>query len=100
MAELDDDMGDMWRHVKAERQLKHAKMKQVNTKVIVDAGIPHKTTNQGETILLREAGMPVVDFYPSSGRWYTQPTPKEKRGRTYNGGAKSFLVWYEKRRPK
>ena len=71
----------------------------INVRIIEQSGLRYGLSNDGSVIMFREKGKPMVDFYPSSGRWRIvgtatiqkmQPAPKESRG------AKAFLNWYER----
>ncbi|WP_454691178.1 hypothetical protein [Achromobacter aloeverae] len=91
---MDDDDFD-WKAyqqaMKEDRQARHSRWKQDNTAAIAASGIPHRSTNNGETILFRQPGKPKVDFYPSTGRARIDGTA----ARSF-GGARSFLAWYAK----
>lgn len=87
------DMGEYWNDLKEIRQQEHADRNASATEIILKSGIPHKSTNNGESFLFREPNMPKVDFYPSTGRWRVAGTRK-----TFNGGVNSFLNWYSKQK--
>lgn len=53
--------------------------------------------DRGETLLFRRAGLPAVDFYPSTGRWQVVSGPA--RGKVFRGGAARFLTWYSQLKP-
>jgi hypothetical protein len=84
--------------MKANRQERHAEWKELNTKVITEVaaeqGITFKIMNQGESLLFREKGKPMCDFYPSTGRW--RVVGSEGKGKAMRGGAVAFLAWYSK----
>ena len=86
------DMGDDFAAMKAHRQQQHADWKQKNTAILESGGLNLTVTNYGETILFRESGKPMVDFYPSTGRWRVAGVT-----RTFRGGADAFLNWYRGR---
>lgn len=71
------------------RKERHAEWKVVNMQAIKDSGIFYRVASP-ETILFRNPGKPKADFYPSTGRWRTPQS-----GKTYNGGAKAFISWYQ-----
>lgn len=83
------DMGDIGRAMTENRKERHSNWKLENIGRIVGSGIPYQSVNFGDCLLFREHGRPVVDFYPSTGRWRT---PGIKR--TFSGGAGAFLTWY------
>jgi len=91
------EMGDMkedFELLKAWKRERHAQWKEDNTRFLFEnMDRRFRVTNNGETVIFREAGYPKVDFYPSTGRWRI---PGEKK--TYSGGAESFVKWYEKRK--
>jgi len=55
------DMGDDWRELKAERQLKRADNRDASARNLTDAGIPFETSNGGAHLIVSHAGL-VVDF--------------------------------------
>lgn len=71
--------------MRAERQERHREWKRLNTAAIEQSGLTFRSTNNGETLVLR--GNLEADFYPSTGRW-------RSGGKTYSGGAKRFINWY------
>ncbi|MEQ8463539.1 hypothetical protein [Coleofasciculus sp. E2-BRE-01] len=74
------------------RQESHAQWYQQNTAIIESAQIPFKWAGkQKVTMLFREENKPKVDFYPHTGRWRVAGVKK-----TFRGGAKSFIQWYQK----
>lgn len=85
-----DDLSEYYAAMNKEKQERHAEWKRLNTAVLKESGIPFRIAGP-ESFLFREPNKPVVDFYPSTGRWRT---PKD--GRTYRGGAKAFISWYKK----
>jgi len=85
------DMGDDFAAMRAHRQAQHADWKRRNMQVLSDSGAIFTVTNNGETLLFRMTGYPMVDFYPSTGRWRVAGVKK-----TFSGGATAFLVWYKK----
>lgn len=89
---VEDDEGDMaaiGRAIDTERKERHAGWKVENTALLEASGLDFRSTNSGECLLFREPGKPVVDFYPSTGRWRLP-----KIGRTMGGHAQRFLIWY------
>jgi hypothetical protein len=82
-------MGDMAEAGKAMTQMRkdrHNVWHEANLKIIEASGIPYESANKGEALLFR--GLNKADFYPSTGRWRSQ-------NKTYRGGAKAFLKWWE-----
>ncbi len=88
-------MGAFWRDHRQDRQTRHQQWKEVNTQLIEASGLPFTSTNNGESLLFRQAGKPRVDFYPSTGRWRCAGDNKT-HNKTRRGGAQSFLQWYER----
>lgn len=83
------DMSDGFKELTELRKNRHAKWKEDNTKVIAICEFTFTITNNGETILFRIPGKPMVDFYPSTGRWYLP-----NKGQVFSGGAHKFLDWF------
>ena len=69
----------------------HADNFEKNIDFLKKSGVEFK--KRETSCLFREAGKPRVDFYPHTGRWRVVGVEKF---RTKGGGAKVFLVWYEK----
>jgi len=86
------DVGDMGRAIREHTREKHAEWHRRNRGRLEKSGIPF--TDRGETLLFREEGKPMVDFYPSTGRWRV---PNENL-KTFSGGAGKFLKWYERQK--
>lgn len=86
------DMADDFAAMKAHRQAQHEEWRQRNTNIIATSGVSFRSANHGETFCFRERGKPMVDFYPSTGRWRVVGA----KSRTFRGGAEAFLRWYEK----
>ena len=83
------DMGDMYRDWNKKKKSDHAKWKEANLKILRASNIPFK--ERPESCLFREEGKPLVDFFPSTGRWRL---PRENKN--FRGGAKAFLTWYNR----
>jgi hypothetical protein len=77
----------------AARQGRHAEWKRDNRAALDKSGLAFTVTNHGENLCFREHGKPMVDFYPSTGRWRTVGA---RRSKTYRGGAAAFFAWYAK----
>lgn len=77
--------------LRAMRQKKHAAWKEGNLEILRLSGIPF--VERPEACLFREDGKPLVDFYPSTGRWRVIGGVG-----SFRGGARAFLGWYAKRR--
>lgn len=84
------DETDEWAEHKKEIQERHAEWWENNTKILKGSGLPFRVASR-ESYIFREIEKPKVDFYPSTGRWSDVGT-----GRTYSGGATSFINWYKK----
>ncbi len=74
------------------RKNRHEEWRETNMAVLRTASFQFRETNNGECLLFREPGKPMVDFYPSTGRWRVVGT---KSSPTLSGGAEAFLVWYQ-----
>lgn len=83
----------MWRKAKEEKQARHQEWKLKNNELIKNSGLLYRITSSGECLLFRDPLYPVIDFYPSTGRWRDVST-----GQVYSGGANQFISWYKKRR--
>lgn len=85
------DMGEVFKVMKEDRQERHQKWHEENRAVIIASGLTF--VDRGETLLFRresEKNIPLsADFYPSTGRWTS-------KGKTFRGGAKSFINWWGK----
>jgi hypothetical protein len=68
-------------------QSKKTITKKENMDILLQSNVKFSKANGGETILFREKDKPLVDFYPSRGKWRAQ-------GRMFEGGAAEFLKWY------
>ena len=83
MEELD------FEQLKIDRENRRQWRLKVNWEVLNNSPIPFSTNNNGVTLLFRVKGKPHADFYPGTGRWRSD-------GKTFKGGAKEFLKWYNK----
>ena len=79
------DMGDIFRIMKDDRKTRHADNKDINTRILDNASIPSRTSNDGECRTYKMSNQ-TVNFYPSTGRWHY-------KGQTFSGGASVFLQW-------
>lgn len=71
-----------------------AEIKAANTNTVTDAGLTFITSNKGECLSFRGKGEPLVDFYPSTGRWYWRLDRHSRKGYTFEGGAEKFILWF------
>lgn len=85
----DDDWGDLHVVMKNAKQQRHAAWKTDNTALLLASGIPFISTNNGETLCIREHGRARIDFYPSTGRF------RIDNMRTLGGHAAFFIQWYK-----
>jgi len=85
------DMGDIYRLHNEEKKKRHAEWHKKNMEIFEKAdGIMYEIKNNGESVVIPAGcGKPQVVFFPSTGRW-------RARGKTFSGGAKSFINWYRK----
>lgn len=75
---------------RALAQERHAEWKAANLEALRKSGIPFE--ERPEACLFRAPGKPLVDFYPSTGRWRVVAGQRK----TLRGGAVAFLAWYAK----
>lgn len=87
----DGTMGPEFRLMQAVKQSRHLLAKATNIEILTKSGIPFELKNNDEMCIFRVEHKPKTDFWPSTGRWRMVVG-----GRTYSGGAKSFLAWYAK----
>lgn len=80
---------EMWRKIREDRQERHQQWKKNNMDKLIKSGLSFVLASQ-ECVIFRDPRYPSVDFYPSTGRWRNI-----KSGRTYSGGAESFISWYK-----
>ncbi len=86
----DEDIGELYRAVRADKQKRHATYWEKNTEALESSGLTYRVASR-ECYCFREPQKPGVDFYPSTGRWRVV-------GWKYpmSGSAKKFLIWYSK----
>jgi hypothetical protein len=84
------DMAEVFNEMTTLKKARHARWYKEN--MILIERCPYKYTLKGiENVLFREPNKPMVNFYPSTGRWRLP-----QQNITMRGGAKAFLVWYGK----
>jgi hypothetical protein len=83
------ELGEDFKFLREQTRLRHQQWHKDNRAVIDASGTPY--SDRGETLLFR--GAVKADFYPSTGRW-------RSGGKTYRGGAQSFLNWLKKEHEK
>lgn len=84
------DMKDVFNDMQKAKKERHKEWRSANVARIQESGLAWRwASRQQVCILFREPGKPKVDFYPYTGRWRSD-------GKTYRGGAASFLSWYAK----
>lgn len=81
-------MGEEFKFLREQKQEHRHKMFCENISIIADSKLRYI---QKDLALLFRNGLIKTEFYPSTGRWVY-------KGKTYNGGAKSFLNWYIKKK--
>lgn len=89
-------MSDDLRGLRELKQERHADWREENLAVLRKSLVPFAMRDTA--CLFRQPGKPWVDFYPHTGRWRAvgPNLSEELKGRTFSGGAKSFLGWYAK----
>lgn len=65
----DDDMGDMWRAIKARGQEKRARNRMSSEQLLREAGITFESKHEGAHLVVRVSQGDTVDFWPGTGRW-------------------------------
>lgn len=77
----DDDMGDLWRSIKAQRQEKRADNRRSSEELLREAGITFENKNFGAHLIVRPSGSgATVDFWPGTGRWTVRGTNRTAFG--------------------
>lgn len=76
---------------KSER---HNRWRIENTEAIDKSGVPYRKSKDGRTFLFREKRMPMVDYYPSTGRYRILNDGKGSRAKSGGAKARRFLKWY------
>lgn len=90
MSKNENEVTEMWREIHAEEQTKRHERKEKNLAILRETTLPFEYRNQGDVVLVRVAGYPKVDFYPSTNKW--------KFGERYIlGNAYTFVLWLKKR---
>lgn len=85
----DSDIAHAGRILRESRKRRHANWFTENVDYLEQhaQGMVSGIRNNGECFLFRNPDFPQADFFPSTGRWWSN-------GRTYSGGARAFLKWY------
>ena len=83
-------MSDIYKAMREMRKERHQNWFESNMDAINAANIPYEW--RATSLLFREPGKPKVDFYPHTGRWRVVGA----HSKTFRGGGKSFVAWYEK----
>lgn len=86
---MSDPVAEYWQIQNEEKRRRHRTWNVENHTALKNSGLKYEKSNNGQECLFRESGKPVVNFYPSTGRWYL---PHENR--TMKGGAEKFIEWY------
>ncbi len=78
MSEKDDDSGstEFWRDVRKFKHEKRASNRDRSTEILVIAGIPFVSKNNGAHLIVAER----FDFWPGTGLWMERGKPKKHRG--------------------
>lgn len=64
----DDDMGAMWREVKALRAVKRASNREASATLLKSRGISFESKNWGAHLIVTHSGT-IVDFWPGTGKF-------------------------------
>lgn len=90
------DMGDFWRDVgpefKARSQEKRANNRAWSASFLTEQGIPYRTNNGGEHLMIDVAGRR-VDFWPGTGKWNV--APKDGQGAVKSRGVRALVKWIQ-----
>ena len=79
-AETDDDnMGDMWREIRLQRQEKRASNRESSAQMLLEHGI-HFTSNNGGAHLIVQGPTCFIDFWPGTGKWIFRGSGKYQIG--------------------
>ena len=84
-----NEVSEMWRDWKDYKQRRHRSRMFNNTNILEKSGLEYEVKNEGEDFIFRKRGRPKVNFYPSTGRWYSLDLQQ-----TFSGGARKFIKWY------
>lgn len=86
----DSEIAEAFRHWKKDKQARHARWKEENTKYLIDHNVSYVSKNDGNTLLIRTEKIR-ADFYPSTGRWMECGHPHKMM----RGGAQAFYGWLQ-----
>ena len=75
----DDDTGEFWRSVRADRREKREKNRADSATMLQQAGLRFETKNLGAHLIVRAIGL-TVDFWPGTGLWIVRNPKREGRG--------------------
>lgn len=84
----ENDEPRYWRKFKRDRQELHRQWAAANKEILDKSGLPFE--ERPDSVILREAGKPRVNFFLTTGRWQNIDT-----GKLYSGGAEQFIAWYK-----
>lgn len=73
------DMGDDFRAMKVVSGEKKSGNKKFSTKMLSDNGIDFESKNGGVHLIVNADG-PIIDFWPSTGKFICRKTGRESRG--------------------
>ena len=90
MSQFDNETNQIWREVHEDQAKARAARKVKNLEVLAASTIPYETRNDGDVVLIRARGYPIVDFWPSTNKWATS-------GRYMMGNAESLIAWLKKK---
>lgn len=74
------EMGEVWNDVRAMRQEKRAANREASADLLLQAGIPHQSSNGGAHLIVCPAVGQLIDFWPGTGLWIQRGNPKKHRG--------------------
>lgn len=74
-----DDMGDMWREVKALSKLKRARSRNKSPEHLIAAGIEFESKNDGAHLIIVVKSQ-VINFWPGTGLWMLKEETRRHGG--------------------
>ena len=90
-----DDLASVYREMDADVKRRKAERVTANLAVLRSSTVAFTYKPEIQTVLIREPGVPKVDFYVSVNQWKDCST-----GRTVMGNAEALLMYLWKRSPK
>ena len=88
------EMGEIYKDLKETYKTRKAAKQRINFIALrewleKDEELQNFVEYREHSVLFRFPGKPKADFFPTTNKW-------RSKNKTFYGGAKSFLNWYEK----